>query len=333
MKTTFAALLGCCAGILDLSSKTNLVVPWGQHLSEKPLREYCHKQDISTLVISSLDLRPMSRKSPLLNITHHCNTFFNGPRIDILHCPEVEEDIKYCQKQGKSVILSISSSVPTAHAAYRLATDIWNMFLGGQSSTRPFGSAILDGIDVPIKGDDEALNHVHHLLRKLQVYFKHSKSPYFVTSTVECSYEFDSHKALQKVYFDGVFVKFYNSWCEVQNYLDPKAWNWKAWARWARTKSINRNVKIFLGVEARQMSGNPGYASGNLLKYTLYDAASTSQFGGLMVSGETSIWDGTSEKLDYVNLLHRFVAAAARRASDTEPSVVASTIQNITRIY
>jgi chitinase len=32
-----------------------------------------------------------------------------------------------------------------------LANNIWNLFLGGSSSTRPFGSAVLDGVDLDIE--------------------------------------------------------------------------------------------------------------------------------------------------------------------------------------
>jgi chitinase len=36
--------------------------------------------------------------------------------------------------------------------AQTFADTIWNLFLGGSSSTRPFGDAVLDGVDLDIEG-------------------------------------------------------------------------------------------------------------------------------------------------------------------------------------
>jgi chitinase len=40
------------------------------------------------------------------------------------------------------------------------AETIWNLFLGGTSSTRPFGSAVLDGIDLDIEGGSKSMNSI-----------------------------------------------------------------------------------------------------------------------------------------------------------------------------
>jgi chitinase len=37
-------------------------------------------------------------------------------------------------------------------AAATFATTIWNLFGGGSSSTRPFGDAVIDGVDLDIEG-------------------------------------------------------------------------------------------------------------------------------------------------------------------------------------
>lgn len=55
-----------------------------------------------------------------------------------------------CQSAGKAVTISLGGGSGNIHfqndsqaAAY--AQTIWNLFLGGKSKTRPFGSAVLDG--------------------------------------------------------------------------------------------------------------------------------------------------------------------------------------------
>jgi chitinase len=37
-------------------------------------------------------------------------------------------------------------------AAATFATTIWNLFGGGSSDTRPFGDAVIDGVDLDIEG-------------------------------------------------------------------------------------------------------------------------------------------------------------------------------------
>lgn len=64
----------------------------------------------------------------------------------LLNCSFIADDIKTCQAAGKKVTLSIGGAGAgggTADSAF--ADQIWDLFLGGSSSTRPFGDAILDG--------------------------------------------------------------------------------------------------------------------------------------------------------------------------------------------
>lgn len=64
-------------------------------------------------------------------------------------------DIKTCQAAGKVVLLSLGGSIGTygfssSSQATTFATTLWNLFGGGSSSTRPFGSAVVDGFDLGI---------------------------------------------------------------------------------------------------------------------------------------------------------------------------------------
>lgn len=59
-------------------------------------------------------------------------------------------DIKTCQSKGKIVTMSLGGATgqvgfDSDSQAESLADQVWEMFLGGQSSTRPFGDAVLDG--------------------------------------------------------------------------------------------------------------------------------------------------------------------------------------------
>jgi len=59
-------------------------------------------------------------------------------------------DIKVCQAKGKLVTISLGGATGAAGftsgaQAQTFAKTVWNLFLGGSSSTRPFGNAVLDG--------------------------------------------------------------------------------------------------------------------------------------------------------------------------------------------
>lgn len=65
------------------------------------------------------------------------------------------EDIQTCQNSGKIILLSLGGAIgnygfSSASEAQTFATTLWNIFGGGSSSTRPFGSSIVDGFDLGI---------------------------------------------------------------------------------------------------------------------------------------------------------------------------------------
>lgn len=73
---------------------------------------------------------------------------FNG--TDLADCSFMAPQIKACQNNGKIVTLSLggATAVPgfsSNSQARAFADQIWALFLGGSSPTRPFGSAVLDG--------------------------------------------------------------------------------------------------------------------------------------------------------------------------------------------
>jgi chitinase len=72
------------------------------------------------------------------------------PGTGLANCQGLAPEIKACQAKGKIVTLSLggaSSGVgfQSDSQASTFADTLWNLFLGGSSSTRPFGDAVLDG--------------------------------------------------------------------------------------------------------------------------------------------------------------------------------------------
>ncbi|KAJ3219666.1 hypothetical protein HDU67_010028 [Dinochytrium kinnereticum] len=107
---------------------------------------------------------------PAVDFSKHCSfptdTFAGWPKtsisgLSLLNCPSIAKDIELCQSLGKKVILSINpmdgmvdNDINSPRYAATVAMNVWNIFLGGSSSTRPFGKAVLDGIDLHIWNND-----------------------------------------------------------------------------------------------------------------------------------------------------------------------------------
>lgn len=84
------------------------------------------------------------RESKLINcIRLRLNSVFPG--TNLLNCAFLAADIKACQAKGKIVTISLGGANGGGAATAAFADQIWNLFLGGSSSTRPFGDAVLDG--------------------------------------------------------------------------------------------------------------------------------------------------------------------------------------------
>jgi hypothetical protein len=96
-----------------------------------------------------------NNNSPVINVADHCE--------DVENCPQVGQDISFCQEQGVKVLMSLGgASGPYRHQKWEpdtLAWSLWNKFLGGTSPNiaRPFGDVIMDGIDFDPEGKSTAL--------------------------------------------------------------------------------------------------------------------------------------------------------------------------------
>lgn len=72
------------------------------------------------------------------------------PGTNLANCQNIAPEIKYCQNKGKLITLSLGGATGGAGfqsdaQASAFADTLWNLFLGGNSDTRPFGDAVLDG--------------------------------------------------------------------------------------------------------------------------------------------------------------------------------------------
>ncbi|KAJ2789731.1 Chitinase 2 [Coemansia linderi] len=298
-----AFLLACCCAFgasardFNIHCNSNLVAYWGQNSlgatnpgeNQLPLDEYCDKEIGDVLILSFLsEFNADGLHPPTLNLANACLTTYENSTL--LHCPNIGRAIDKCQKKGKAVILSLGGASGVYGfnddiQAERYADEIWDMFLGGYSHTRPFDATVLDGIDLDIEGGS-SVGYVRFVQRLRERFIESPGRRYYVTAAPQCPYpDFYSGPILDNAYLDMVFVQFYNNYCGV----DKANWfNFEQWHEWATTISANKDVRVYLGVPGSPSAASTGYMPIEKLEELVNATRSRfSSFGGMMV------WDAS----------------------------------------
>ncbi|KAG6896670.1 hypothetical protein C0992_006804 [Termitomyces sp. T32_za158] len=216
---------------------------------------------------------------PEINLSSTCNSedFPVFPGTSLANCQFLAADIQTCQAKGKIITLSLGGATGAASftsdaQAQDFADTIWNLFLGGSSSNRPFGAAVLDGIDLDIEGG--GTSYYASFVSRIRSHASGASKKYYVTAAPQCVYP-DAYLStvLNSVAFDAVYVQ---------------AWDFGAWDDWAKNVAVNKNVKIYIGGPAATTAAGSGYVDaatlGSIAKTT---RATYSSFGGIM------LWDAS----------------------------------------
>ncbi|KAI9311673.1 class III chitinase [Dichotomocladium elegans] len=294
------ALLGSAVAFED-TCNNNVVTYWGQNsygaahpadknMWQQPLRHYCDDNAIDMFPISFLTTFFSKGGKPEINLANFCNSVDNGvfPGTALANCTSVvQDDIKYCQARGKAITISLGGATggvgfKTEDQALSFADTVWNDFLGGSSNTRPFGNAVLDGIDLDIEGGGAA--HYPAFLRKLRSYFDKANKKFYITAAPQCIYPDENLQATLNAFpLDAVFVQFYNNPCGLPSYGRANRWNFGQWDYWARNISPNKNVKVYIGAPASSSAAGSGYVPlATLKKIALETRQAFPSFGGVM---------------------------------------------------
>ncbi|TRM60151.1 glycoside hydrolase superfamily [Schizophyllum amplum] len=271
---------------------------------QKDISFYCNDDSINVLPVSFLNVFFGTGGAPEMNLANSCNNVdnatFSGTKLPI--CTALADDIEYCQSKGKLVPLSIGGATGSVgfesdDQASTFAQTIWrddmayndnrDMFLGGSSATRPFGSAVLDGVDLDIEGGSSA--HYDVFVNKIRSLASGASKKYYVTAAPQCVYPDASlGGVLNAVAFDAVYVQFYNNQCGLPNYGQVNNWNFGIWDYWARHVSPNPNVKVYIGAPASTGAAGSGYVtSATLSSIATTMRKSFPSFGGVM------LWDAS----------------------------------------
>lgn len=304
-------LFACILFQMVCATTPKAVVYWGQNsagsfttdpaLQEAPLATFCEDDTYDIIVMGFVNVFPMAQGSeyPGMNLANHCfNTFDNEPYL--LDCPQVSENITYCQSRGKIILMSFGGAIGTYGftddaQAQAFATTVWELFLGGSSTMRPFGDTIIDGVDLDIEGG--YITGYAAFVTALRGYFAGASKTYYISAAPQCPFP-DGYlgptagAAFQLSWFDFVWVQFYNNYCGLNAY--PSEFNFGSWASWAANTSINPNVKIFIGAAAYAPYVGSGYVDLATLQ-TIITAVSgqyPNAFGGIM------FWDASATALN-----------------------------------
>ncbi|KAF8649744.1 hypothetical protein AX16_005514 [Volvariella volvacea WC 439] len=312
---SFLALASSALQVLafDNSRFDNVAVYWGQNSYgaghgddtanfQKTLSYYCQDNSIDVFPVAFLYVFFGPGGAPVINLANTCNPMDNAtfPGTNLANCASLAADINACQAKGKLVTLSLGGATGSVGfqsdaQAETFAQTVWDMFLGGSSPTRPFGSAVLDGVDLDIEGGTS--NGYAAFVNRIRSLASGSSKRYYITAAPQCVYpDAALGGVLNSASFDAVYVRsirFYNNPCGLQAFGSASNWNYGIWDNWARTISPNRNVKVYIGAPASPSAAGSGYVPiSNLSSIAVQMRNSFPSFGGVM------LWDASQA---YVN--------------------------------
>ncbi|CAE7191927.1 unnamed protein product [Rhizoctonia solani] len=291
-------------GAYNNACNNNVVAYWGQNSFgavdsnqagwQKPISYYCQDDSVDVIPIAFVNQFFGTGGLPALNLANTCNPTDNGvfAGTGLANCQFLASEIATCQAKGKILTLSLGG----AGGAYGFQSDaegvafantVWDLFLGGSSSTRPFGSAVLDGVDLDIEAGT-GTGYVA-FVNQLRSKFNGASKKYYITAAPQCVYP-DSAlgSVLNNAFFDAIYIQFYNNPCGLQTYGNAANWNYGNWDYWARNISPNKNVKIYIGAPAAQKAAGSGYVdAATLQKISLETRSNFPSFGGVM------FWDAS----------------------------------------
>ncbi|KAF8780711.1 hypothetical protein HU200_001316 [Digitaria exilis] len=237
-------------GTAAATGKTGrITVYWGQTSSEGSLHKACQSNLYSAVILSFLT--KFGHGSYKLDLTGHSWSAV-GP------------DIKYCQSKNILVLLAIGGgfgdySLASKADAKAVADHIWDVYLGGHSKSRPFGDAVLDGVDFDIE---------------------HGGSKHYDDLASARSLTGMLGQALETGLFDRVHVQFYNNPVCSYRSSNVEAFT-KAWQRW--TRSFPRS-SVYLGLPASPRAAGSGYVEpATLVSKVLPIVRRSKNYGGIML--------------------------------------------------
>uniref|UniRef100_A0A7N0RA38 GH18 domain-containing protein n=1 Tax=Kalanchoe fedtschenkoi TaxID=63787 RepID=A0A7N0RA38_KALFE len=290
----FTSILVISGWLMGVSTgAVSIGVYWGQNSNEGSLKEACDSGLYSTVIIAYLTNFGGGR-NPYLNISSHCD-FTSGD------CTDVANDIRYCQWRNVRILLSIGGaaggySLDSADDVSDLSSYLCNTFLGGTSSSRPFGNVTLDGIDFDVDytpGDSEFYTpedseYYADLALSLRNHSRGSRLLY-LSASARCQITQSKLQTLLNTNLLAyTWVHFYNNTtCEYNSssevYPDGSSLRFvnltSSWSQWT---SRNNSATVFLKLPASADAAESGFIPPADLFEFLSIIRTSRNYGGLI---------------------------------------------------
>lgn len=262
---------------------------------ERPLAEVCaanpHYDAVIIGFIVGFAHTRNANGVPEMNFSIHCTRAIDAADPYDLSCPDIVPGIDACQKLGKKVLLGlggVSSGYGFAPdtEAQAFADTTWNMFLGGTSSLRPFGTARLDGVDLHIVGGTST-GYAAYARRLRQLAQTDPTHAYWISAAPGCVYP-DARLGPGKGLalddalpaFDFLTVQFYDNPCQYDgssSFID-------SFNQWASLSTGGR-PKIVVGLPASPQAFGSGFVDRTSIPALAGMVRSSPAFGGV------ALWD------------------------------------------
>ncbi|PUZ53842.1 hypothetical protein GQ55_5G082700 [Panicum hallii var. hallii] len=263
--------------LLATSHAGGIAIYWGQNTGEATLSATCASRKYEFVILAFVFQFGQGR-APKLDLSGHCDASSGG-------CAVLSSDIRSCQRRGVKVLLSIGGGAGN----YGLSSPAdARCYLGGSSSSRPLGDAVLDGIDFDIElGSAKFWTTLPSKL---------APQPACRCMLVSCAHGPQRHGqerrhggaaergaavpvpdqwdggAINTGLFDFVWVQFYNNpECQFSSGRSAFLDAWKQW------ESVPAG-KIFLGLPASKDAAGTGFVPAGQLT-----SQGSSKYGGVML--------------------------------------------------
>lgn len=192
---------------------------------------------------------------------------------------ETQAGIVSCQAANKPVILSIGGAAgeygfDSAADAQSSAQQIWDLYLGGTSSSRPFGSAVLDGVDLDVE-NSHGSQYYADFVDKLESLWNGASKKYYLTAAPQCPLPDANVGAVlssRTSNFDYIQIQFYNNNCGYSSDDTALVASYNQW------KGLLPVAKLVPTFPASKDAATSGYADAAAVAQTLKDT-STANFG------------------------------------------------------
>jgi chitinase len=271
-------------------------------------------------------------------------------------CPNIGPDVIACQQTyGKKILISLGGGYPTSYylksddSGRALADFLWKAWgpvQSGYTGPRPWGNAVVDGFDFDIENiispapsantNYQTSGYVAMVIYMKNTLFSQDTSKkYYLSGAPQCVLP-DAHftNIINNAWFDFLFIQFYNTQqCSARAGITKQDQGGKptddiTYGNWTLAKSLNTNIKMYIGLPAAPKAAIADSYYLNLaeLQRTVQRFYSNGKFGGVMLWEATYAMGNSICNKEYISWTKNILnaVAAGQTLSTTCPTTTSS---------